>query len=237
MKPVTQKEHSLRPPYNDCKKVANGAELGGIVYTKQAGPLYCRVGSLHNPSPSSDRNEYICKSPAPNASSSDLYSTAVAGLGGATIFPSRGFSIPTLPCPDASDAACEGLSPGDSVDSTPGREFLRLRARYAQLVAIWLLFSLQKKYPHNDQTHLPSYNNSNSDQKATTPLVLIPTPFHNDAFIFFLLRLTPFRLLVVPLDFLTFTPTRSKLLPYPRDTYFYPGRLYYDKRSRTKNIE
>ena len=29
----------------------------------------------------------------------------------------------------------------------------------------------------------------------------------------------------------------TRFLPYPQDTYFYPGRPYYDKRSITKNTE
>ena len=34
-----------------------------------------------------------------------------------------------------------------------------------------------------------------------------------------------------------FSPTRTRLLPDPQDTYFYPGRPYYDNRSRTKENE
>ena len=63
---------SHRSPYKECRKVANRAEIGGIVYTNPACPLYCRVASRHNSSPNNDRDEYICRSSAPNAASSEL---------------------------------------------------------------------------------------------------------------------------------------------------------------------
>ena len=56
----------------DCGKVANRAEIGGIAYRNPACPLFCRVASRHISSPNSDRDEYICRSSAPNASSSEL---------------------------------------------------------------------------------------------------------------------------------------------------------------------
>ena len=36
--------------------------------------------------------------------------------------------------------------------------------------------------------------------------------------------------------FFLYAPS-TRLLPYPRDTYFYPRRPHYDKRSRTKYTE
>ena len=38
------------------------------------------------------------------------------------------------------------------------------------------------------------------------------------------------------MDLLISSPTRPRLLPDPRDTYLYPGRPYYSKRSRTKKM-
>ena len=48
---------SHRSPYKDCRKVANRAEIGGIVYTNPACPLYWREASRHISSPNSDRED------------------------------------------------------------------------------------------------------------------------------------------------------------------------------------
>ena len=48
---------SHRSPYKVCRKVENRAEIGGIVYTNPACPLYWRVACRHISSPNSDREE------------------------------------------------------------------------------------------------------------------------------------------------------------------------------------
>ena len=83
---------SDRSPHKDCRKVANRAEIGGIVYTNPACPLFCPVASRHISSHNSDRDEYVCRSSAPNDSSSEFYSTAGAGLRGHHTFIKRDFN-------------------------------------------------------------------------------------------------------------------------------------------------
>ena len=48
---------------------------------------------------------------------------------------------------------------------------------------------------------------------------------------------TPIWLLATSRDLLNSSPSRTRLLLYPRDTNFYPGRLTTTKCSRTKKIE
>ena len=79
-------------------------------------------------------------------------------------------------------------------------------------------------------SYFPSYNTSTLDHEATTPLLLSRLLFY-----ILMIYFTPNWPLVLSVGYLTFTPIRIRLLPYTQDTYFYLGRRYYVKRSRTKN--
>ena len=83
----------------------------------------------------------------------------------------------------------------------------------------------------------PSYNNKTSDYEATTRCT-----FTDSSFLWFFCNfshfcLTLIWLLIPSMDLLSSSPSRTRLLLYPWDTYFYPGRTHYDKRSRAKNME
>ena len=89
-----------------------------------------------------------------------------------------------------------------------------------------------RKIPHIG----PFYNKSSSNMQLRPPWIS-PTPLFDNSLIsvltptLHLLKLNPFN------GSSCFFTSETRLLPDPRDTYLYPGRPYYDKRSRTKKME
>ena len=129
MQPVNRKEHSPRPLTANALPIGPRASTAGRL---QTGLKLVELRTRIRPA------LYIAGSrlatfPAPTVTGMNIfadiqprtplrlsYSPLPVPDWGATIFSSSEISIPTRPCPDASDGTGEGLADGNLGDSAPG---------------------------------------------------------------------------------------------------------------------